>query len=131
MKGSLLPYDVDAMKIEPRPLLPAPSDRAQAVDAVQPASQRQGARFEAVLNKREVLSRRSLRGDVEKSAGADGINPELFGNTRSLEILEYVLDNVLPGLDAEPEVKALAHELITEEIDMRRTLEQQRAEVQA
>lgn len=131
MTGSLLRYDVDAMKIEPRPLLPATSDRTQAVDAVQPASQRQGARFEAVLNKREGLTRRSLRGDVEQSAGADGINPELFGNTRSLEILEYVLDNVLPVLDAEPEVKALAHELITEEIDMRRTLEQQRAEVQA
>lgn len=119
------------MKIDPRPLLPPVSDRTQAVDAVQPATQRQGARFEAVLNKREVLTRRSLRGDVEKSSTADGISPELFGTTRSLEILEYVLDNVLPGLDAEPEIKALAHELIAQEIDMRRTLEQQRAEVQA
>jgi len=38
---------------------------------------------------------------------------------------------VLPELDAEPEIRALAHELINEEIDLRRSLEQQRAEVQA
>lgn len=119
------------MKIDPRPLLPVNHDKTQAVDAVQPATQRQGARFEALLSKREVLTRRSLRGDVEKSSTATGVSPELFGTTRSLEILEYVLDSVLPTLDAEPEIKALAHQLITEEIEMRRTLEQQRAEVQA
>lgn len=119
------------MRIDPRPLLPAVPEKNAAVDAVQPASLRQGARFEAVLSKREVLARRSLRGDVEQSSTASGISAELFGSTRSLEILEYVLNNVLPDLDAEPDIKALAHDLICEEIDMRRSLEQQRAEVQA
>lgn len=118
------------MRIDPRPLLPTTPEKAPAVETVQPASQRQGARFEAVLNKREVLARRSLRGDVEQSAGSSAVNAELFGSTRSLEILEYVLNNVLPELDAEPQIRALAHELITEEIDLRRSLEQQRAEVQ-
>lgn len=118
------------MRIDPRPLLPATADKTPGVDAIQPASQRQGARFDAVLSKREVLARRSLRGDVEQSSSASGISAELFGSTRSLEILEYVLNNVLPDLDAEPQIKALAHDLISEEIDMRRTLEQQRAEVQ-
>lgn len=119
------------MKVEPRPLLPTPSDKTSAVDAVQPVNLRQGARFEAVLNKREVAARRSLRGDVATSSSVDGIMAELFGTARSLEILEYVLDQVLPGMDVEPEVKALAHELIAEEIELRRHLEQQRAEVQA
>jgi hypothetical protein len=118
------------MRIDPRPLLPTTTEKTPAVENVQPASQRQGARFEAVLSKREVLARRSLRGDVEQSSETTGINAELFGSTRSLEILEYVLNNVLPYLDAEPEIRALAHELITEEIDLRRSLEQQRAEVQ-
>ncbi len=119
------------MRIDPRPLLPPPSEKTAAVDAVQPANLRQGGRFEAVLSKREVLARRSLRGDVERSSSTRGINPELFSTTRSLEILEYVLAHVLPGLDAESEIKMLAHDLISEEIDMRRNLEQQRAEVQA
>jgi len=119
------------MRIDPRPLLPTPSDKTSSVEPIQPASQRQGARFDAVLNKREVLARRALRGDVERSSGTDGVNPELFSTTRSLEILEYVLEHVLPGLDAEPQIKLLASDLISEEIDLRRTLEQQRAEVQA
>ncbi|MBC3372379.1 hypothetical protein HU762_00375 [Pseudomonas sp. SWRI92] len=119
------------MKIDPRPLLPTTTGKTPATDPVQPANVRQGARFETVLSKREVLARRSLRGDVEQSSSVDGIAAQLFGSTRSLEILEYVLHNVLPGLDAETEVKTLAHELISEEIDMRRSLEQQRAEVQA
>jgi hypothetical protein len=119
------------MRVEPRPLSPSTAEKTPGVEAVQPLALRQGARFEAVLSKREVLARRSLRGDVEQSSTASGISAELFGSTRSLEILQYVLDSVLPELDVEPEIKALAHELINEEIDMRRTLEQQRAEVQA
>lgn len=117
------------MRIDPRPLLPATAEKTPAVESVQPASQRQGARFEAVLSKREIRARQSLRGDVEQAAGSTAINAELFGSTRSLEILEYVLNNVLPDLDAEPEIRALAHELISEEIDLRRSLEQQRCEV--
>ena len=119
------------MKIDPRPLLPATAEKTPALDPVQPANPRQGARFEAVLGKREVLARRSLRGDVEQSPSANGITAQLFGSARSLEILEYVLHSVLPSLDAESEIKGLAHALISEEIDMRRNLEQQRAEVQA
>eukprot|EP01132_Coremiostelium_polycephalum_P021581 gene21581-25620_t len=38
------------------------------------------------------------------------------------------MQHLLPNLDAEPQIKALAHDLISEEIEMRRTLEQQRSE---
>lgn len=117
------------MRIDPRPLLPATTEKTSAVESLAPVNARRSARFEAVLQKRDVLTRRSLRSDVEQAADASGINAELFGSTRSLEILEYVLHNVVPELDAEPEIRALAHELITEEIDLRRSLEQQRCEV--
>jgi len=53
----------------------------------------------------------------------------LFGGARSLELLEHVMEHILPGLDAEPHIKELAVELIGEEIEMRRNLEQQRSEV--
>jgi len=119
------------MKIDPRPTLPTISEKKPAVDAVQPAHQRQGARFEAVLSKREIRARRSLRGDVESASSTTGISPELFGTARSVELLEYVLEQVVPELDAEPQVKELAQALIREEIDLRRSLEEQRAEAQA
>jgi hypothetical protein len=123
------------MRIDLHPIPPASAEtgsvKSRAVDAVQPVSLRQGARFEALLGQREKLSRRSLRGDVEQSSASGGLTPDLFGTTRSLEILEYVLHDVLDQLDADPETKAFAHQLIEEEIDMRRSLEQQRAEVQA
>jgi hypothetical protein len=118
------------MRVDPRPLLPTPTDKTAAVESIRPIVARQGARFEAVLSKREGVARRSLRGDVEQAGSSEGISPELFGSTRSLEILNYLLDEVLPGLDAEPEIKTLAEDLIREEIHMRQTLEQQRAEVQ-
>jgi hypothetical protein len=118
------------MKIDPRPPLPTASEKTPAVGAVQPVNPRQGARFEAVLSKREIRARRSLRGEVEHASTTGGISPELFATARSVDILEYVLEHVLPQLDAEPQIRELAHALIREEIDMRRTLEAQRAEAQ-
>ena len=119
------------MRVDPRPLLPTPAEKTAAVEGVLPVIARQGARFDAVLNRREVLARRSLRGDVERSGSTQGISPELFSSTRSVKTLEYLLTEVLPGLDMEPEIKILAQDLIREEIYMRQSLEQQRAEVQA
>ena len=119
------------MRIDPHLPTPTGTERKSPVDAIQPVNPHQGAHFEAVLNKRERLARRSLRSTVEQSSAGEGVSPGMFGTARSLEILEYVLREVLVGLDADPESKALAHQLIEEEIDMRRTLEQQRVEVDA
>lgn len=119
------------MKIDPRPSLPSVSEKPGAVDPIQPVNPRQGARFDAVLSKREVRARRSLRAEAESASAVEGINPELFGTARSVELLEYVLEYVVPQLDAEPQVRELAQALIREEIDLRRSLEEQRAEAQA
>lgn len=117
------------MKIEPSTPLTSSAERAPAVESVQPAKARQGERFDAVVGKRALSLRRSLRADVEQLGTVEGMNAELFGSRRSMETLEYLLDNVLPALDAESEIKALAHELISEEIELRRQLEEQRAQV--
>ncbi|MBT2297567.1 hypothetical protein [Pseudomonas fluorescens] len=117
------------MRIDPGAPLPTTAERTPTVESVLPAKARQDGRFEAVLGKRAVSARRSLRADIEQSGIVEGMTAELFGSRRSMEILEYVLDNVIPGLDADPEIKALAHELICEEIALRRLLEEQRAQV--
>ncbi|MHC6226903.1 hypothetical protein ACYU03_19380 [Pseudomonas sp. X10] len=120
------------MRIDPRPLLPPSSEKTTAaVEAVRPTQARPNARFEAVLSKRELAARRSLRGELEQACASEEINPELFSGTRALDLLQYLLDEALPLLDAEPEIRLLAEDLIREEIYLRQTLEQQRAEVQA
>ncbi|NWA37559.1 hypothetical protein HX871_22305 [Pseudomonas reactans] len=116
------------MKVEPRPLIPS-DVRSAPVEAVRPVNSRQATAFEAVLKTRKTQTRRSLRSDLEALTAAAGVDSLLFGGARSLELLEHVMEQILPGLDAEPHIKALAIELIGEEIEMRRNLEQQRSEV--
>jgi hypothetical protein len=119
------------MKVDLRPVLPAPADQLPAVQRVAPATLKQGTQFEALISQRERRVRRSLRADIEQAEQTAPVSAELFGTTRSLQVLTYLLETVLPGLDAEPEIRELAEDFIREEIDMRLLLQQQRAEVQA
>ncbi|AHG41522.1 hypothetical protein N018_15495 [Pseudomonas syringae CC1557] len=118
------------MKVDLRPITPTSPESLPAVERVAPTQPRQGPRFEALLDQRERKVRRSLRGELEQIDQADGVGAQLFGTSRSLQVLRYLLDEVLPTLDAEPEIRALAEDVIREEIDLRLLLEQQRAEVQ-
>lgn len=118
------------MRIDSRPLPPTlPEHKTPAVEAVRPVQARPNARFDAVLGKREVASRRSLRAELEQACAGEPVNPELFSGARAMDTLQYLLDEVLPGLDAEPDIRELAEDLIREELHLRRSLEQQRAEV--
>lgn len=118
------------MKVDPRPDAPAvpgaSSERTPAVEVLRPLQPRAEQRFEALLNRREVRSRRSLHGELERSAGSDEVSAQLFSPARSVQVLHYLLDEVLPTLDAEPQIKALAEQLLGEEIDTRQWLDQQR-----
>ena len=116
------------MKVEPRPLIPS-DVRSAPIEAIHPVNSRQATAFEAVLKTRKTQTRRSLRSDLEALTSAVGVDSLLFGSARSLQLLEHVMEHILPTLDAEPAIKQLAHELIGEEIEMRRNLEQQRSEV--
>ncbi|MEE4695179.1 hypothetical protein V2K91_08010 [Pseudomonas alliivorans] len=118
------------MKVDLRPVLPSPGEPLPAVERVAPVSPRQAPRFEALLDQRERKVRRSLRGELEQTDQAAAASTELFGTVRSLQTLRYLLDEVLPALDAEPDIRALAEDVIREEIDIRLLLEQQCAQVQ-
>ncbi|GGJ14908.1 hypothetical protein [Pseudomonas avellanae] len=119
------------MKVDPRPTALPSATTLPAVERVAPPQPRQGPRFEALLDQRERKTRRSLRGELEQTGQAASVNAQLFGTTRSLQVLRYLLDEVLPTLDADPEIRALAEDVIREEIDIRLLLEQQRAQVQS
>lgn len=116
------------MKVDLRPALSGTPDQLPAVERIAPASPRQGAQFEALINQRERRIRRSLRGDIEQAEQSASVSAELFGTARSLQVLGYLLETVLPNLDAEPEIRELAEDFIREEIDVRLLLQQQRAE---
>ncbi|MFZ4963045.1 hypothetical protein ACW9IK_00695 [Pseudomonas gingeri] len=117
------------MRVVDRPSVPL-TDKTAPIQSVNAVSQRQAASFEAVLRKREVRARQALRGQASEADAASSVSPELFGNGRSLEILERVLEQILPALDFEPQVREMAEDFIREEIETRQQLEQQRAEVQ-
>ncbi|MFI3045588.1 hypothetical protein [Pseudomonas coronafaciens] len=112
------------MKVDLRPITSTSPEALPAVERVAPAQPRQGTRFEALLDQRERKVRRSLRGELEQTEQAAGVAAP------SLQVLRYLLDEVLPALDAEPDIRDLAEDVIREEIELRLLLEQQRAEVQ-
>lgn len=117
------------MKIDSQPN-PVPGTRSSPVDVTKSIQGQPTTPFEAVLGKREIRTRRSLRADVEKLGSGASVGAELFASTRSLELLDYILQQILPSLDTDEQTRTVAETLILEEIGLRRSLEQQRAEVQ-
>lgn len=71
----------------------------------------------------------SLRGELEGLAHTGGVEPSLFCGSRPVQILEDILERILPSLDLEGETRTLAMALLREEIDTRQALDRQRVEV--
>lgn len=115
------------MKIEPLQTL-APSHGAVAIQTLKPTQASQASAFETVLGSRRTGLRRSLQGEAGKAAASSGITAELFGHARSLDIFEHLLQHLIPALDTDPETRQLAEAVIREELQLRQTLEQQRAQ---
>jgi hypothetical protein len=101
------------------------------VEALKPTQARQANAFEAVLGSREIRARRSLRGETEKIVDSESLSAELFGNRRSLDILDHLLRYIVPAMDTDAQTRELAEALLREEIQMRCVLEQQRSKVEA
>ncbi|PVZ12524.1 MULTISPECIES: hypothetical protein [unclassified Pseudomonas] len=122
------------MRIDPRPPLPPTSEgpeKPQGVEGVQPVNPRQGARFDALLGGRRAAARKALRQDVDQAGELEALDPALFADPRSLELLDHILGEVLPRLELDPDVRTLAEDMIREEIHMREHLQQQRSEAKA
>ncbi|KJZ64581.1 hypothetical protein [Pseudomonas fluorescens] len=116
------------MKIEPHQQM-SPSIRTVPLEALESLAGRQASRFDAVLGKREVRAGHSTRGDLEKLNESTSISAELFGNNRSLDILDHVLRHIVTRMDTDPHTRQLAEDVIREEVRMRRAVEQQRSQV--
>lgn len=118
------------MKIEPRALPPtggrAPEHPQQVAQAL-PAA-RQVARFETLLGHKHANARKTLREVAEQASDVQALDPVLFSGPRSLQLLDHILDDLLPQLNLEPDIRALAEDLLREEIHMRHLLQQQRSE---
>jgi hypothetical protein len=121
------------MRIESPPLLPdstGAAARTRSLGDVQPVSPRQGARFDALLSRRQASARQTLREVAEQASQLGALEADLFSAPRSLALLEHIVDHLLPTLDLEPDTRALAEDLIREEIHMRHLLHARRGEVQ-
>ncbi len=117
------------MKVDPRAVpsdtLLSPLDGAGA----QRVERSRAALFDALLpTPVGDLARRSLRRDVERLGESGSIGPSLFAGSRPGEILEDILDRILPSLELDEDTKNLAMTLVRDELDTRRSLDQQRAD---
>ncbi|MCE8020387.1 hypothetical protein HOP51_09755 [Halomonas sp. MCCC 1A11036] len=72
----------------------------------------------------------TLRERVERLAQPSPSDPSLYGNERSIELLQHVTEVVLPGMDVSPEIADLAAQLINEEVTQRLEWAARRAEAE-
>ncbi|MBE0398781.1 hypothetical protein EI168_01480 [Halomonas sp. FME1] len=70
----------------------------------------------------------SLISRVERESTPAIVGASLYSGERSIELLQHVVDNILPRLEAEGDATELASQLIYEEIALRQEWEARRAE---
>lgn len=76
-------------------------------------------------------SRPALTERLEALARPEASDPASYANLRSIELLQHVVDNVLPSLSADDDIMALAKEVIGEELDWRQAWEGRMSEASA
>lgn len=65
----------------------------------------------------------SLRGEIDQLTMPEITDPGIFGNERSMNLLDHVITAILPNLDANEDVTSIAKAMLEEEIDRRRELQ--------
>lgn len=110
-----------------RPIERQRLDRA-LVDAsrkADPATRLQIETFEIMLRgRRGTLRQTSLREEIELLVMPEIGDSGIFGAARSLDLLGYVVDVILPQFDADEEVSAIAGAVLEEEIERRQMIEE-------
>jgi hypothetical protein len=105
-------------------------DRAlvEAARDPNPATRAQVQAFEGMLRgrRRPAAAGASLRDEIDRVAMPEIDDPAIFRGARTRELLEYVLAEVLPRLDAQDEVVAIADGLLREEIARQEEIEARR-----
>lgn len=118
MNEPLRPVTVDRQRL----------DRAltEAAKRADPVSRSQIEAFEKAvrLRRRGSLAHgTSLRGDIEQLTMPEISDPGIFGNERSMSLLNHVITTILPHLDSNEDVTSIAKAVLEEEIDRRRELQ--------
>lgn len=99
----------------------------EPVDAVPASRERLAASFEALL---PPAATRALQRDLQRLGEPEETAPALFSGSRPTEILEDILERILPSLALDTDTKGLAMTLIREEIDIRQSLDRQRVDLE-
>lgn len=61
----------------------------------------------------------SLLEQIERLTLPTASDPSLYSNERSIELLQHVVDNVLPRMDTDVDIAEMAAQVLTEEITQR------------
>ncbi|KXF75040.1 hypothetical protein ATN84_20340 [Paramesorhizobium deserti] len=87
------------------------SKHVDAFEALLGSAQRPGGR-----------ARNPIREDISRLAKPKVSDPSMFSAVRSQEILEHVMQDLLPGLGIEAEIASITASVLAEEIESRRDL---------
>ncbi|WP_434456619.1 hypothetical protein JQR85_14245 [Stutzerimonas urumqiensis] len=90
-----------------------------------------GDSFERLLRARRDRPSRAQLSALERATLPLIDDPGLLGEHRSLDILQHLLDAVLPALDADPETLAMLERMLLEECDQQQALLELLAQEQA
>lgn len=115
------------------PLRPVAVDRqrldqalTEAAKRADPVSRSQIEAFEKAVRVRRrgsLAHGLSLRGEIEQLTMPAISDPSIFGNERSMSLLNHVIKTILPHLDSNEDVTSIAKAILEEEIDRRRELQ--------
>jgi len=89
--------------------------------------QAQSKAFDASLARSEQAARRAKEpfiGQIGRLRKPKLANPGVFDLARSQEILDYLINDLLPELDIDEEIAAITASMLTEEIESRRELQE-------
>jgi hypothetical protein len=96
--------------------------------------QAQSKAFDASLARSEQAARRAkdpFIGQIGRLRKPKRANPGVFDLSRSQEILNYLINDLLPELDIDEEIAAITASMLTEEMNNRRELQDRLAQAQS
>lgn len=114
------------MRITDR-LAPGDRYRATGIDPAIPVVEKpqQDDTFTRAVSeaRQRGTNRPALTERLAALARPQATDPASYTNVRSIELLQHVVDNVLPSLETDDEIVALAKDVIGEELDWRQAWE--------
>lgn len=115
------------MKVEARKG-PEPAAGSLRSEPVQPAAAGAAAAtreaFEKHIRSRRAEVGRSLRGRLEQLTQVQIQDPTIFSPHRTAQILQHLIEVIVPRLGADAETEAVALALLHEELQLQRDIEQ-------